>query len=153
MIKRYSRPILLQHYPMYRESDALCSEPDQAADNIKDIKFRERWECLSREATEQLLDILNPRLIIDGHTHYGCRTMHGQDILEVTIPSFSWRNINNPSYLMGIFTPNNYALSKCYMPLETTVIKIYMFGGIFILFYVILKIKQRINHYHLLKRQ
>lgn len=138
---------------MYRESDSLCSEPDQAPDNIKDIKFRERWECLSKEATEQLLDILNPRLIVDGHTHHGCRKIHGENILEVTIPSFSWRNINNPSYLIGIFTPNNYALSKCYMPRESTVIRIYIFGGIFIFIYLIFRVKQRINRHHFLKLQ
>lgn len=113
-IKRFSRPILLQHYPMYRESDALCSEPDEAPEDIKDIKFRERWECLSREASEQLLEILNPRLIVDGHTHHGCRKMHG-DTLEVTIPSFSWRNKNNPSFLMASIRLLNFLPSDLTM--------------------------------------
>ncbi|XP_011054442.1 PREDICTED: metallophosphoesterase 1 isoform X4 [Acromyrmex echinatior] len=53
-ISRYSRPILLQHYPMYRESDEICNELDQAPDELKAIKFRERWECLSKEASEQM---------------------------------------------------------------------------------------------------
>ncbi|XP_015115341.1 metallophosphoesterase 1 isoform X2 [Diachasma alloeum] len=150
-IKRYSRPVLLQHYPMYRESDSLCSEPDEAPEEIKDIKFRERWECLSREASEQLLDILNPRLIVDGHTHHGCRKRHREDILEVTIPSFSWRNKNNPSFLMGVFIPNNYALSKCYMPEESIVISIYIFGGFFIVIYLLIKSKQRMNRHNFLK--
>lgn len=48
----------------------------------------------------KLLDVLNPRIIIDGHTHHGCRKIHRDDILEVTIPSFSWRNKDNPSFLM-----------------------------------------------------
>lgn len=39
---------------MYRESDEICNELDQAPDEIKDIKFRERWECLSKEASEQV---------------------------------------------------------------------------------------------------
>ena len=110
---------------MYRESDEICNELDQAPDEIKDIKFRERWECLSMEASEQvhkisyriviiielvnfykkkinlqLLDILNPRLIINGHTHHGCRRIHRKDMLEFTIPSFNWRNKNNPSLLL-----------------------------------------------------
>lgn len=42
---------------MYRESDEICNEPDQAPDEIKDIKFRERWECLSKEASEQVHEI------------------------------------------------------------------------------------------------
>lgn len=90
----------LQHYPMYRESDAICNEVDEAPTEIKDVKFREHWECLSKEASEQLFEILNPRLVVDGHTHHGCRKIHGDDILEITIPSFSWRNKDNPSYLM-----------------------------------------------------
>ena len=85
---------------MYRESDEICNELDQAPDEVKDIKFRERWECLSKEASEQLLDILNPRLIVNGHTHHGCRRIHRESIFEFTIPSFSWRNKDNPSLLL-----------------------------------------------------
>lgn len=39
---------------MYRESDEICNELDQAPDELKAIKFRERWECLSKEASEQV---------------------------------------------------------------------------------------------------
>lgn len=45
---------MFQHFPLYRESDEICDELDEAPAEIKDIKFRERWECLSREATEQV---------------------------------------------------------------------------------------------------
>ncbi|OXU26431.1 hypothetical protein TSAR_004113 [Trichomalopsis sarcophagae] len=150
-IKRYSRPILLQHFPLYRESDEICDELDEAPAEIKDIKFRERWECLSKEATEQLLDILHPRLVVDGHTHHGCRKIHREDILEVTVPSFSWRNKDNPSFLLGIFTPNNYAISKCYMPVESTVISIYIFSGICIFAYLFYKLRQKITPYNFMK--
>ncbi|XP_014204125.1 metallophosphoesterase 1 [Copidosoma floridanum] len=139
IIKRYSRPILVQHYPLYRESDEICNEVDEAPADIKSIKFRERWDCLSKEATDQLLDILNPRLVVGGHTHHGCRKIHRQDILEMTIPSFSWRNKNNPSFLLGVFTPNNYALSKCYMPVESTVDNICIIGLIGIIIYLVIK--------------
>ncbi|XP_034942432.1 metallophosphoesterase 1 isoform X2 [Chelonus insularis] len=145
VIKRYSRPIILQHYPMYRESDSMCTELDRAPDDIKDIKFRERWECLSKETSVQLLDSFNPRLIVDGHTHHGCRRIHGKDTLEITLPSFSWRNKNNPSFLMGVFTPDNYVVSKCYMPVETTVIFIYIMSGVCIIIYLVLRTKQRLN--------
>lgn len=150
-ISRYSRPIVLQHYPMYRESDEICNELDQAPDEIKSIKFRERWECLSKEASEQLLDILNPRLVVNGHTHHGCRKIHRQDILEFTIPSFSWRNKDNPSLLLGVFTPNNYAVSKCYMPVESTQIIIYLFSITGIFLYLIIKCIPRPNRNHFIK--
>lgn len=53
-INRYSRPIILQHFPMYRESDEICNELDEAPLDIKNSKFREKWECLSEEATNQV---------------------------------------------------------------------------------------------------
>lgn len=37
---------------MYRESDAECFEPDEAPKEEKNYKFRERWECISRESSE-----------------------------------------------------------------------------------------------------
>ncbi|XP_029037616.1 metallophosphoesterase 1 isoform X1 [Osmia bicornis bicornis] len=150
-ISRYSRPIILQHYPMYRESDEVCNELDEAPEEVKSIKFRERWECLSKEASEQLLDILNPRLIINGHTHHGCRRMHRQDTMEFTIPSFSWRNKDNPSLLLGVFTPNNYSVSKCYMPMESTEIKIYIISIVYLFIYFIIKCKIRQSRYYFLK--
>ncbi|KAL7298696.1 metallophosphoesterase 1 [Trichogramma pretiosum] len=148
-IKRYSRPILLQHYPLYRESDQLCDELDEAPAEIKSIKFRERWECLSKEASDQLLDILNPRLVVDGHTHHGCRKIHREHILEMTLSSFSWRNKDNPAFLLGVFTPNNYSLSKCYMPVESVVIGIYIISGICIIIYLVLSLKLNMKRIHL----
>ena len=37
-------PILLSHFPLYRRSDALCSEPDEAPPEEKEALFRERFE-------------------------------------------------------------------------------------------------------------
>lgn len=48
------RPILLQHFPMYRKSDKVCNEPDEAPKEIKNEIFREKWDCLSKEATIQV---------------------------------------------------------------------------------------------------
>lgn len=138
-LEQYSRPVLLQHFPMYRESDAECSEPDEAPEDEKKNKFRERWECLSRESSEMLLNSLKPRVIVTGHTHHGCHRYHkDSDAMEYTIPSFSWRNKDNPSFMLAVFTSNNYAVSKCYMPRETTVIKLYIFGIILIIMYAMI---------------
>ncbi|KAE8742681.1 hypothetical protein FOCC_FOCC011810 [Frankliniella occidentalis] len=125
--KQYSRPIILQHFPMYRDSDKNCDEPDEAPEDLKKMKFRERWECLSQDATDMLFDQLNPRAVFTGHTHHGCHTTHGVsgEIHEYTLPSFSWRNKNNPSFMLALISPNNYAVSKCYMPQESTVFFLY----------------------------
>ncbi|KAJ8918447.1 hypothetical protein NQ315_008144 [Exocentrus adspersus] len=125
----YSKPILMQHYPLYRQSDMECNDFDAAPFPIKQERFRERWECLSQEATLQLLNQIKPRLSLSGHTHHGCtRPLPIGEGIEVTIPSFSWRNKDNPNYLLAVFTPNNYAYFKCEMPRESSVISLYIFG-------------------------
>ncbi|KAI5743349.1 hypothetical protein M8J77_017172 [Diaphorina citri] len=140
----YSQPIILQHFPLYRESDEECSGPDSAPDIEKRKKFRQRWECISQESTDMLLDYLNPRLVIDGHTHNGCHKYHAYGkVHEYTVPSFSWRNKNNPSFLMGIISPDHFNISKCYMPEETTVLLIYAVSIILVIIYSVYKIKSR----------
>lgn len=91
--------LLLQHYPLYRESDKDCDDFDSAPLPVRSQRFRERWECLSKDATEQLLQQIRPRLALSGHTHHGCtRPLPNNEGLEITIPSFSWRNKDNPTY-------------------------------------------------------
>lgn len=48
----------------------------------------------------QLLWWFRPRLVLSGHTHSACEVLHGASVLEVSVPSFSWRNRNNPSFIM-----------------------------------------------------
>ncbi|GJQ84111.1 hypothetical protein Trydic_g12084 [Trypoxylus dichotomus] len=126
----YSKPILMQHFPLHRETDIECTDYDAAPIAIKKNRFREKWDCLGREATHQLLNQLKPRLAVSGHVHHGCtKKLPIGDGLEVTLSSFSWRNKNNPTYGLFTFTPNNYAISKCAMPKESTIINLYIFGG------------------------
>lgn len=44
-------PIILQHYPMYRPSDSNCTGPDAAEGQEKHKHMRERWDCLSKQAS------------------------------------------------------------------------------------------------------
>ncbi|XP_967729.2 metallophosphoesterase 1 [Tribolium castaneum] len=134
----YSKPILMQHYPLYRKSDMECDDFDAAPDPIKRERFRETWECLSKEATTQLLNQIKPRLALSGHTHHGCtRPLPNGDGIEITLPSFSWRNKENPNFGLGVFTPNNYAFTKCEMPKEFTVIILYIIGVIILLLWLL----------------
>ncbi|XP_064006313.1 metallophosphoesterase 1 isoform X3 [Pogoniulus pusillus] len=48
-----SEPILLQHYPLYRESDAECSGEDSASPEEKMIPFKEKYDVLSQEASQK----------------------------------------------------------------------------------------------------
>ncbi|EPY79348.1 metallophosphoesterase 1 [Camelus ferus] len=140
-----------EHFPLYRRSDAHCSGEDAAPPAERGIPFQERYDVLSREASRkggghaltasavpgQLLWWLRPRLVLSGHTHHACEVLHGAGVLEVSVPSFSWRNRNDPSFIMessirvtvllcqGSFTPTDYVLAKCPLPREDTVLTTY----------------------------
>uniref|UniRef100_A0A2K5MZV1 Metallophosphoesterase 1 n=1 Tax=Cercocebus atys TaxID=9531 RepID=A0A2K5MZV1_CERAT len=60
-----------------------------------------------------------------GHMHSTCEVHHRGRIPELSFPSFSWRNRNNPSFTMGSITPTDYALSRCHLPREDVVLIIY----------------------------
>uniref|UniRef100_A0A8D8LNZ7 Metallophosphoesterase 1 homolog n=1 Tax=Cacopsylla melanoneura TaxID=428564 RepID=A0A8D8LNZ7_9HEMI len=140
----YSQPIILQHFPLYRISDKECSGPDSASDVEKSKIFRQHWECISKESTDMILDSLSPRLVIDGHTHNGCHKYHAYaQVHEYTVPSFSWRNKNNPSFLLAVISPDYFSISKCYMPEETTVLLIYTTSILLVIIYSVYQIKSR----------
>lgn len=124
-----SKPILLQHYPLYRKSDAECSGEDAAPPEEKNIPFKEKYDVLSQEASQKLLWWFRPRLILSGHTHSACQVLHTGGIPEISIPSFSWRNRNNPSFIMGSITATDFSLHKCFLPRESRVFAIYWAAG------------------------
>ncbi|XP_038664595.1 metallophosphoesterase 1 [Scyliorhinus canicula] len=125
-----SAPILLQHYPLYRVSDAECTGEDSASAEEKKLLFREKYDTLSLEASKKLLWWFHPRLVLSGHTHSACMVLHAEHLPEISIPSFSWRNRNNPSFLLGSITVTDFALSKCFLPRESTIWAIYLTAGV-----------------------
>ncbi|XP_076868736.1 metallophosphoesterase 1 isoform X2 [Brachyhypopomus gauderio] len=120
-----SPPIILQHYPLYRASDGKCTGVDAAPPNERYKLFQERYDVLSRDASQRLLWWFQPRLILSGHTHSGCEVLHENRFPEISVPSFSWRNRNNPSFMLGSFSQSDYVLSKCFLPKESSVIAVY----------------------------
>ncbi|GAB6021060.1 hypothetical protein CHUAL_003694 [Chamberlinius hualienensis] len=137
-IDRYSRPVLLQHFPLFRKSDETCQGSDVAPPHLKNAMFREKVDCLSESSTQLLLNLINPRVVFSGHTHYGCQTTHSGEIIEFSVPSFSWRNINNPSAQLVLITPENYIISKCFLPMESMVINLYISGFILPFFLMVI---------------
>uniref|UniRef100_T1JLX0 Calcineurin-like phosphoesterase domain-containing protein n=1 Tax=Strigamia maritima TaxID=126957 RepID=T1JLX0_STRMM len=138
-----SRPILFLHMPLFRKSEAVCTEIDSVPPELKYIPNNEKWECLSKNATNKLLKWLEPRLVLDGHVHHSCHLLHPGAVPEWTVASFSWRNKNNPSFLLVVnlspatITPNNFAVSKCYMPQESTVITLYVISSLGLLLWIV----------------
>ena len=92
--------MLLQHFPLYRSSEVNCTGRDSPPLERRNMQNREGWEVLSQTASELLMSSLQPRAIFGGHTHYSCQVLHQGNIPEFTLPSFSWRNRNDPSFMM-----------------------------------------------------
>jgi len=68
----------------------------------------------------QLLQWFKPRLVLSGHTHSGCEVLHDNKYPEISVPSFSWRNRNNPSFIM-VSEVNTWRVLLGYLePTETT---------------------------------
>lgn len=132
------RPVLLSHFPLFRESDQFCNEPDSADPEEKLIEFRPRIDCISEESSDKLISNLRPGLVLTGHTHSGCITEHeysGHRVVEHTVASISWRNRADPSFLLISFCPDDILVSKCFVPNEWLIICIYTSVSIAILAY------------------
>ncbi|GAU92466.1 hypothetical protein RvY_04543 [Ramazzottius varieornatus] len=120
------RPFVLQHYPMYRESDEICTEEDAAPEGEKTIHFREKWECLSKNATSMIMATLNPRAVFGGHTHHSCYRQHENGVEEWSVSSFNRRFKKYPSFLMVSFCPDTFAVRQCFLPDEYTLLAGYV---------------------------
>ncbi|XP_060077652.1 metallophosphoesterase 1-like [Ylistrum balloti] len=139
----YSPPILLQHFPMYRPSDANCSLPDSAPPDEKEIPFTVNWDCLSEKSSSQVFEWIKPRLILSAHTHHGCYRLHHNAVPEWTVASLSWHNKNNPSFLQVVLSPNDFVVNQCHLPRGTTVIFFYITGTLIALLWLLFPYKSR----------
>ncbi|XP_071489604.1 metallophosphoesterase 1-like [Diadema antillarum] len=125
-----SAPILLQHFPLYRRSDEMCSGVDGTPLDEKFVPHGERREVISREATKILLSWIRPRLVLSGHTHHGCYVVHQNSTPEISVPSFSWRNRRNPSITLATITPRSISINKCFLPEESLIVNLYILSGV-----------------------
>lgn len=97
--------LAFQHFPLYRISDAQCTESDAPPLPLRNKRFRNKIDALSREATAYLTSKIKPRAVFGGHTHHGCLVHHKVDkenieFYEYSVPSFSWRNRPDPKYML-----------------------------------------------------
>lgn len=97
-----------QHFPLYRQTEAICTGVDAPPPEEKRSRNREKWEVVSKEMSNKLLSLIRPRLVLSGHTHHGCYMVHKDGTPEMTIPSFSWRNRNNPSFVLVSGSNDSY---------------------------------------------
>lgn len=122
----------------FSDSDSECigdDDDDLMPVHLRNKQFRETWDCLSLNATLRLLDRTHPRAVFDGHTHFGCRTWWREPYAfwEYTVSSFSWRNIDQPTFLLMSASINDLAVSKCRLPSERMIIRIYTISSIMLI--------------------
>lgn len=69
--------------------------------------------------------------MFSGHTHRWCDLVHADGTREVTVPSLSWRNRDDPSFVLATFQSNSSAFSiqRCMLARESTVILLYVLWG------------------------
>lgn len=143
------RPIVLQHFPLYRKSDAVCEEMDQHHTIDTKEQYREQWDTLSKESSLKLINILNPKAVFSGHTHKMCKKKWGtsgtsKNFYEYTVNSFSWRNGDVPSILLAVIDGDEVRVSSCLLPSELQQITVYVISGVAILILtIILAVKRR----------
>ncbi|CAF0874818.1 unnamed protein product [Adineta steineri] len=140
----WTKPILLSHFPLYRMNDEHCSRSSSSSSLKTTAQFpllRERFDVLSQEATEHLLTTIQPRLAFSAHMHNYCYIQHNHTnnklIPEWTIPSFSWKIRDDPSFMLMTITTNNQRVAHCSLPRETTVFWSYVIGAFLIIFYIL----------------
>nr|XP_009860101.1 metallophosphoesterase 1 isoform X1 [Ciona intestinalis] len=121
--KKHPDPILLTHIPLFRTSDIECVGSDAGQDG-KQRRFNYK-DTLKESTSERLLNLVNPRLILSGHTHNTCHRSHKDGTPEVTVASYSWRNRNDPSFYLFTITNDDITSSKCHLPTESTVFTLY----------------------------
>lgn len=135
------RPILLSHFPLFRTADLDCDEPDSNYNPNEKMNIRPRLGCLTKRSTDLLLRKLQPRLSLNGHTHYGCVKKHtvqltGNEYLavsEYTLSSFNYRNRANPSFLLLLANSNEFKVTRCMIPNENYLFVVYFFTVIYVL--------------------
>ena len=126
-----SRPVILQHFPLYRESEMECFSHDgdgpTTSEGLHEL-FRQGYDCLSEKSSDWIIRKLSPMQVFSGHTHNGCNFVYKELVHEITVPSFSWRNRNNPSFILAKISEDRVYVHKCFLPEESTVINIYIFS-------------------------
>ncbi|KAK6024434.1 Ser/Thr phosphatase family protein [Ostertagia ostertagi] len=138
----YRRPILLQHFPLFRLNDNECLRDEDFDDDDpnRDDPYRPKWEALSEESTELLLQKLEPRAVFNGHSHRGCKKRWSQPaggFWEYTVNSFSWRNGNRPTFLMATISEDDVLVGTCHLPNESTVINLYCITAIITVIWIL----------------
>ncbi|KAG6586725.1 Metallophosphoesterase 1 [Phytophthora cinnamomi] len=131
--------ILLTHLPLFRVDDLQCGEERlREAGHITyehpSFKYETHHHVLSRELSAELLDKVQPDLVLSGHTHAWCAYQHPDGpSMEYTVPTFSWGQRPDPSYALLRLPRASHAetrrppeVTACHLPSEPLIFATYI---------------------------
>lgn len=143
-------PVLLLHLPLYRADENACSGRDlpgcapwhdlegpclKVGSGMpsllpRELSHRIGQDVVSSKSSTQVLQSFRPRLVLSGHTHRWCDLVHSDGTREVTVPSLSWRNRDDPGFAFLTFYANSsFTLQRCVLARESTVMVVYILWG------------------------
>lgn len=122
----FSSPILFHHIPFYRYDDKDC---ELLGSDTSD-KNREGIDVTHKIKSRFVLGSLKPRVVISGHSHLYCRTMHKigeQTYEEITVPSFNHKYAQTkPGLLLLTANKKRVMAHHCYLVNEWLILLIYI---------------------------
>lgn len=148
-IAGFSEPILLSHIPLYRPDDTQCDFPFSLRERVKN-KNIEGEDVVHMVSSQFLLQRLSPRLVLSGHTHMKCTTIHktyhhNQSTLkELTITSFNHKYAERTAgFLLLSANATHVFTEHCDLVEEWVIILIYMLNVVAIFSRLILLCKKK----------
>lgn len=160
-------PVLLLHLPLYRVDESACSVIDvprcapwhdlegpclplgSVVPSAREEPYQVGQDMVSARNSARVLESFRPRLVLSGHTHRWCDRVHGDGTREVTVPSLSWRNRDDPGF--GFLTleknASAFALQRCLLARESTVIVVYILWGCTVVSWMVVGVFAVVNRF------
>lgn len=153
-LSAYSPPILLTHIPLFRHNDTKCDYPNSIREVVQKGNIEGKG-VLHKTSSQYLLRKLRPRLVLSGHTHMLCTTVHEVEyadrtknifVEELTISSYNHKFAEmKPGFLIISANSSHLATKKCDLVEEWVIISIYAVTVILICSILTLPHRSRIS--------
>eukprot|EP00250_Pteridium_aquilinum_P018972 c24245_g1_i1 orf=226-1452(+) len=147
----FKRPVLLTHLPLYRADESVCDlvdvpkcapwhEVEGGCSSLFEsakisrlytlTPYRSMLDMLSLNTSKYLLSTLQPSLVLSAHAHRFCNRLMDDATREVTVSTFTWRNRDDPSFLLiHFYKDGTHKIQQCFLPRESLVVGLYVLQG------------------------
>ncbi|KAG1703786.1 hypothetical protein DVH05_006799 [Phytophthora capsici] len=149
--------ILLTHLPLFRVDDLQCGEErlgesGHVTYEAPGFRYKSHHHVLTSELSKELLDKVQPDLMLSGHTHAWCAYQHpNAPAVEYTVPTFSWGQRPDPSYALlrlpregpvGTLKPT---VTACRLPHEPFIFATYAATAAFVVLAHVVRFVRRLR--------